>query len=274
MVHSSRVTPWKQIESAIHYRFRDRSLLKRALTHKSMASNPNDPTMHNEVLEFLGDAVLELVVTDFLFRQWGQRLNEGVLTRRRARLINSRVLSQIGRRIGLHHWVFARPESTAPERFEAQLLADTFEALIAAVYLDSNSFDVTRDWLLHIIEPELQSLLQGKMLWMDYRSLLQEYIQAEARRLPEFKLESTSGPDHQKTFVISVYFSGVRLGVGNGPSKKDAAQIASREALLHLNDPKIRQMLGFRNPPPPIPAAEAEDTAPPHAPEDEHPTPG
>ena len=262
-----------QIEERLGYRFQDRALLERALTHKSAALDPMDPRAHNEVLEFLGDAVLELAITDYLYRAWGETTSEGVLTRRRARLINSRVLAKVGERLELFRWIRARSETTAPDRFHRQLMADTLEALIGAIYLDSD-FPTAGAWILRVMTPELQDLSRGRAVWMDYRSLLQEYIQGETRRLPEFHVEDVSGPDHEKVFTLAVYYAGEKLGTGRGRTKKEAAQTASRSALTRLRQEAFRRRLGLQNPPPPLPDGPVEDSDPLNVPADERPSPG
>lgn len=262
-----------ELEDLIGYHFRNIELLRQALTHKSVSANPANPQTHNEVLEYLGDAVLELAITDYLFRLWGNTKTEGVLTRRRARLINSQVLAHIGRRIHLEQWIFTRVEQTAANRFMTQLLADSLEALIGAVYLDSD-FEMARRCILGLFEPELQRMIHGQPLWVDYRSILQEYIQGETHSLPKFREEGSSGPEHEKTFTMSVYLGETELGRGVGYTKKEAAQDASAKALIHLSNPDFRHRLGLSNDPPKIPGVGVEDTSLPNVEEDECPNPG
>jgi len=274
MAEAVRSSPdWVECQQVIGYVFRDLNLLQRAMTHKSMAVRPADPLSHNEVLEFLGDAVLELAVTDYLVRKWGHQYLEGELTKRRTYIINSTVLTQVSQRLGLDRFVRTRPEKTAPERFLRQLLADTFEALVGAIYLDSD-FETARGWVLRVLRPELEALEQNALPWVDYRSLLQEYIQAFSPELPEYRLMNVSGPEHARWFEIGIYYKGQLLGQGVGATKKQAAQAAARATLLLLQDPERREALGLTAPPPPVEPAEGVDSVPSGVPDDGYPSLG
>ncbi len=225
-------------------------LLVRALTHKSLSPNPQDPTTHNEVLEFLGDAVLELIISEALYKEFGSIAHEGDLTRYRSLLINAEALYQLAKAIGLGEYVFARDEKTGKVRFYKQLMADTFEAVVGALFVEKG-YEITKGWVLETFEPLFQNLRTGRILTKDYRSTLQEYFQAECQQVPRYTVVEVEGPPHERVFTLVVQFKGVELGRGRGHSKKEAAQEAAKSALQALQNESLRARLGFRTPPPP-----------------------
>ncbi len=259
-------------QQQLGYRFQDVRLLERALTHKSMSGRPTNPLTHNEVLEFLGDAVLELAVTDYLVRKYGHQMLEGDLTKRRTYIINTTTLSRIGRRLHLLDFIRFRPDKTAVHRFIRQLLADTLEAIIGAIYLDSD-FVTARDWILRVFAPELKMMEHNLFHWINYRNILQEYLQSFAPELPEYHVVRSSGPEHAREFEIAVVYRGTELGRGVGPTKKQAAQRAARSALQMLQDPDLRARLGLTTPPPAVESVADEDTVWNSGQPDEYPTP-
>ena len=230
--------PLDALEERLGHRFRDRALLLRALTHSSFA-NEADPAAgvaDNETLEFLGDSVLGFLVADLLFRahpEWGQ----GWLTKARAELVSEGAFADKGRNLGLGTLLrLARTDERAGGRERDARLADAFEALVAAVYLDVG-LDAARAVVEKLFSAGLASLDPGELSRRDFKSALQERAQADGKPLPRYRLLSESGPDHEKRFVYEVRFGeGDELtATGEGPSKKEAQREAARAALAALD---------------------------------------
>ena len=230
--------PLDALEERLGHRFRDRALLLRALTHSSFA-NEADPAAgvaDNETLEFLGDSVLGFLVADLLFRahpEWGQ----GWLTKARAELVSEGAFADKGRNLGLGTLLrLARTDERAGGRERDARLADAFEALVAAVYLDAG-LDAARAVVEKLFSAGLASLDPGELSRRDFKSALQERAQADGKPLPRYRLLSESGPDHEKRFVYEVRFGeGDELtATGEGPSKKEAQREAARAALAALD---------------------------------------
>ncbi len=219
------------LEQAIAYRFRDRGLLEHALTHTSKANEDvTGGVFDNESLEFLGDAVLGFIVADVLFRDFPD-FDEGRKSKAKAAVVSTAALAKLAERLGLgEHLLLGRGEEKTGGRFKQALLADTYEALIAAIYLDggveqAQAF-VMREFADLLAEAHGTSVAAG-----DYKSALQEFLQAADRPLPEYRLAATHGPDHRKEFEIDVVVDGEALARGVGASKKDAEQDGARKAL-------------------------------------------
>jgi ribonuclease-3 len=225
-----------QLQNRIGYRFRDRGLLEHALTHKSRAAeDASGGVADNESLEFLGDAVLGLVVADALFRQY-PGYNEGQKSKIKAAAVSTQSLAHHAERLRLgDHLILGRGEEKTGGRFKQALLADTYEALIAAVYLDGG-LEAAEVFLTR----ELQDVLDAgstPAFARDYKSALQERVQGLGRSLPEYRVAGESGPDHRKTFTVEVAVGGEVLGEAAGGTKKEAEQEAARLALEHLSSP-------------------------------------
>jgi ribonuclease-3 len=230
--------PLDPLEERLGHRFRDRALLLRALTHSSFA-NETDPAAgvaDNETLEFLGDSVLGFLVADLLFRahpEWGQ----GWLTKARAELVSEGAFADKGRFLGLGALLRLAPtDERAGGRERDARLADAFEALIAAVYLDAG-LEAGRAAVERLFSADLAALDPGELSRRDFKSALQERAQADGKPLPRYRLLSESGPDHEKRFVYEVRFGeGDELtATGEGPSKKEAQREAARAALDRLS---------------------------------------
>jgi ribonuclease-3 len=217
------------IENVLDVDFRDRELLRRALTHRSYAHEacfPSDATY--ERLEFLGDAVLDVVVSDHLYRKHPE-LNEGDLTRIRSNLVNMNSLAETGRERGIGDFVLLSKEERADGGGEkASIIADALEALIGAVYLDQGLDEAGR-LCLRLFEKRLEDAVCGTLDY-DFKSRLQEMVVKERGSLPRYRLRE-EGPDHRKTFHAVVYIADSKMGTGSGSSKKEAEQEAAREAL-------------------------------------------
>lgn len=204
-------------------------LLDRALTHASALGDSPEFSGNNESLEFLGDAVLGLAVADWLYAQV-PNLSPGQYTQMRARVVNKRSLAAVAESLSLGTYVrMGRGEETAGGRHRPGLLADCFEAMVGAVFLDAG-WSAARDFAVRSLQTELQAAPHTAGDW-DYRSQLQNFCQARQWPLPEFEVTSESGPDHRKTFEVTVKVRGAAVGSGRGATKKEAEQSAARAAL-------------------------------------------
>jgi ribonuclease-3 len=227
---------FEELQDRIGYRFRDRGLLEHALTHRSRAAEDvSGGVSDNESLEFLGDAVLGLVTADILFRQYPQ-YNEGQKSKIKAAVVSAQSLARRAEHIRLgDHLLLGRGEEKTGGRFKHALLADAYEALIAAVYLDGGlpaaAAFLEREFTDAIVEGAGQSVVGA-----DYKSALQERLQALGRPLPEYRVAGQAGPDHRKIFTIEVVVAGEVLGSASGRAKKEAEQEAARGALQQMAD--------------------------------------
>ena len=216
----------KGLEDRIGYRFKDKALLKQALTHRSYAHEMK--VVSNERLEFLGDAVLELIIRDWLFIHY-PKVREGDLTRLKASLVGETALANVARCICLNEvLLLGKSEQQGGGANKNSILADALEALIGAVYLDSN-FAKVKEVVLRIFSPFLHQINLCQI--NDYKSTLQNRLQAELQILPKYRILKTIGPDHDKEFIVGVYIQGKLWGKGRGRSRKMAEQMAAKEAL-------------------------------------------
>ena len=214
-----------QLETIIGYQFKNPELLETALTHTSYANESKVATTHNERLEFLGDSVLSVVVADYLFHQSGRP--EGELTRMRASLVSEDALFQFAQEIQLGEYLrLGHGEDLGGGRSRPSVVSDAFEAVIAALYLDGG-MEAARNFILPFIT-------EGKHAEADYKTRLQEIVQQNPEERLSYVVESESGPDHDKHFVVAVRFNSDRVARGEGRSKKAAEQCAAKEALKLL----------------------------------------
>jgi len=225
----------RSVEAKLDYEFRNRTLLVRALVHRShthVAGKSRSDS--NERLEFLGDAVLELVVNEHLYRSRPD-LEEGDLTKMKSQLVCGKSLSVVAERLELgEHILMSRGEAATGGRHRSSILADTVEAVLGAVYLDGGlepARKVIRDLLLRNVEQIVTGSVMG-----NYKSRLQEIIQARHKVPPRYRVRDVDGPDHERSFTVEVVFRSNSLGVGSGPSKKEAEQEAAREALNRIEE--------------------------------------
>jgi ribonuclease III len=220
------------LEAGLGYRFRDAGLLRLALTHPSLAHEMGGGQQHNQRLEFLGDAVLQLIITTRLFEQYPE-LGEGPLTQARAQMVNRTMLAQHGRKLDLGaHLVLSRGEDSSGGRTRSSTIADAFEALIGAVYLDSD-FRQTTEVVLGLYKEVLGELEVLPNL-SNPKGELQELLQSTSPEPPRYELKSSSGPDHNRSFECAVTHRGQELGRGFGRSKKTAESAAAQSALDRL----------------------------------------
>ncbi len=214
--------------------FNNLSLLEQALVHSSYINeNPDVASTSNERLEFLGDAVLGLIVAEKLYQDFSH-LTEGEMTKLRAALVRQDTLARMARTIKLGDYLYlGKGEETSGGRRKPANLAATLEAIIAAIFLDQGS-STARDFILRLLDAELQKAVsQGT--GVDYKSELQELIQARERETPTYHIIEATGPDHDKTFTVEVRLGETVLGRGSGKSKKIAETEAARSALEKLS---------------------------------------
>ena len=213
------------IEEKIDYRFKKKDLLKVALTHSSHSGN----STNNERLEFLGDAVLELIISEYLFLS--HKLSEGKMTKIRSNIVCAESLSKAAYELQLGDHIFlGKGEIVTGGRQRKSNLANAFEALIGAVFLDSN-FEKTRKVVLKVLESNIQLALSGALV-KDYKTELQEYIQKNNDNVIEYVLDRSEGPEHNKTFYIKLIFNGECVSDGIGKSKKEGEQDAAKNYLM------------------------------------------
>jgi len=238
-VSSAVEVPLESLDRALEVSFRDAALREAALTHRSYAFE-HGTTVTNERMEFLGDSVLGLVVTDMTYRSYPE-LPEGSLAKLRAAIVNMSALADVARTLGLGQIVLlGRGEELSGGRNKASILADALEAVFGAVYLDLG-LDVARDLIERLFRPRMEAYVRGEGE-RDYKTILQELASQELRAMPEYRLEER-GPDHEKEFTATVFLSGEPVGTGVGRSKKEAEQQAAREAYA-----RFAQQLGEANP--------------------------
>lgn len=212
------------------FEFKDVNLLVTAFTHRSYVNeHRKSVSEHNERLEFLGDAVLELVVTDFLFNNYTEP--EGILTSWRASLVRTESIGEAGQKIGYEPLIrMSRGEKQGSERARLQILANAFEALIGAIYLE-RGYDDAAVFIQKHISSKLELILK-EGTWRDPKSHLQEVMQRKDGVTPKYVVIEEVGPDHDKIFTLGVYSGNTLVSTGTGPSKQHAQQEAAKEALL------------------------------------------
>jgi ribonuclease-3 len=220
------------LEKALGLRFKDESLRETALTHRSFAFEQGVlPT--NERLEFLGDAVLGVVVTDIAFQSF-RDLSEGELAKLRAAVVNMTTLAEVARELDLGNAILlGKGEELSGGRGKASILADAFEAVLGAVYLDRGMKTATT-LVRRLFWPRMAAYVRGEGD-RDYKTILQELAAQDVGRLPEYRLEE-QGPDHAKEFTAAVYLGGQLYGRGTGRSKKEAEQQAAHEAYARFTE--------------------------------------
>ncbi|MGN0488876.1 MAG: ribonuclease III [Ruminococcus sp.] len=219
----------KDFENRIEYKFKNPKLLEEALTHSSYANEHRDKHIKcNERLEFLGDAVLSVVVADYIFENYPD-LPEGELTKLRSALVCEKALYMFGKQIKLGEYLLlSRGEKNGGGAERPSIVSDAFEAVIAAIYLDGG-LDAARKHILRFVIPEVKNMRTKP--FKDYKTTLQEIVQKNPGEILEYNMVSESGPDHDKHFVFEVYLNSNVIGKGGGRSKKEAEQNAAREAL-------------------------------------------
>jgi len=218
-----------ELQEVVGSPFEDDSLLKEALVHRSyLNENPTFPSADNQRLEFLGDALLDFVAGDYLYRRY-PKMREGELTSLRAALVKEETLARFAQALHLGRYLYlGRGEEESGGRERPSLLADAFEALVGALYLDGG-LKSAQGFILHFLEPETERVLEGEV--RDYKSLFQEEAQRRFQATPLYRTIDERGPDHDKTFTVEVLIEDKIYGRGEGRSKQAAEQEAARQAL-------------------------------------------
>jgi len=221
------------LEKSIKYSFKRKTLIQEAITHKSFAhENPRESTLFNERLEFLGDAVLSLIISEYLFKEYPE-YTESQLSRLRAYAVRESTLVEVARDLNLGTFLrLGRGEEISGGRGKSSILANAFEALIGAIYIDGG-IKRAREFILKNLLDKIEEIIR-KDLVFDYKSKLQEIAQAEFGVLPRYVINREEGPEHDKTFEVNVYIKNKLYGTGRGKSKKSAQQLAAKAGIKRL----------------------------------------
>jgi ribonuclease III len=217
-------------EKSIGIEFANKELIQRAFTHRSYINeNPRSGMQHNERLEFLGDAVLELIVTDYLFRTYPTH-TEGDLTAYRSALVNAIVAAEVAQSLGMNEYLLlSKGESKDVGRARQTILANAYESFIGALYLDQG-YGVCDTFIKKTLIPKLGEII-SKKLWRDAKSHVQEEAQERLGVTPSYEVVGQLGPDHDKFFTVGVFFGDKKIAEGKGRSKQEAQQAAAQTAL-------------------------------------------
>jgi ribonuclease-3 len=230
------VAAYEDLQTRLGYRFKEPSLLQLALTHPSIAHEQGVPVQTNQRLEFLGDAVLQLVLTGALYEKF-PAFGEGPLTKARAKLVNRRTLAEHGHRLGLgESLILSKGEAQHGGRERPSALADTFEAVLGAIFLDGG-FTAAREFILREFLPAFGELNVIPML-ENPKGELQEMLQSVSSESPQYQVISSTGPDHDRVFECTVHHGGAELARGTGKSKKAAESEAALAALAKIREAK------------------------------------
>jgi ribonuclease-3 len=221
---------FSQFEKKTNIVFNDKKLLEQAFIHRSYINeNTGSQLCHNERLEFLGDAVLELIVTDYLYNKYPDR-DEGSLTAYRSSLVNAITIGEIALSLGMNEYLLlSKGEARDIGKARGYILANTYEAYVGAVYLD-RGYDVAKDFIAKSLFNKID-IIVAKKLWRDPKSLIQEKSQEFLNVTPSYKVLYEAGPDHDKHFTIGIHFGDELIAEGKGKSKQEAEQEAARKAL-------------------------------------------
>jgi ribonuclease III len=217
-------------EKLIGIEFKDKDLLKQAFTHRSFLNEHKSlKGKHNERLEFLGDAVLELAVTDYLYEKYPEK-NEGDLTSIRSALVNATTCAEVAKKLNVNDYLLlSKGEAKDTGRARQYILANALEAIIGAIYIDLG-YEKSKDFILEYIAPLTEQIVK-EQLWVDAKSKFQEKAQDIAGVTPSYKTMKEEGPDHDKKFTVGVFLGENLVSEGSGDSKQDAEQSAARHAL-------------------------------------------
>lgn len=219
-----------KFEKEVGIIFEDKKLLEQAFIHRSYINeNSGSKLSHNERLEFLGDAVLELAVTNYLYLKYRDR-DEGELTAYRSALVNAVIIGEVAGDLGMNNYLLlSKGESKDMGKARSYILANTYEAYVGAVYLD-RGYNIAEKFIADTLFGKIDEIV-AKKLWRDAKSLVQEKSQEYVGFTPSYKVVSEAGPDHDKHFTIAIFFGDERIAEGKGKSKQEAEQSAARNAL-------------------------------------------
>ncbi len=221
---------FKKFEKEIGITFNNKDILTQAFTHRSyLNENSKLGIGHNERLEFLGDAVLELVVTDFLYKNYPNSA-EGELTAYRSALVNATIIGEVAMELSMGEYLLlSKGETRDIGKARTYILANTYEAFVGALYQDQG-YEISKDFIEKTLLPRVDEIVKKK-LWRDSKSLVQEKSQEHLSITPSYKVINESGPDHDKHFTVGIFFGEDRIAEGKGHSKQEAEQAAARMAL-------------------------------------------
>lgn len=228
--------PIEELEKTIGYYFNDKSILKTALTHSSYANEQRShgkktKCEYNERLEFLGDSVLSLITSEYIYDKFKDH-PEGYLTKVRAAVVCSKSLSMLAQKINLGAYLFLGRGETENGRVNPKILENAFEALLAAIYLDSNhSKETVRDFLIPLMAEEIKEASKNEIN-RDYKTALQQFVQANGKEKISYTCVDERGPDHDKLFDVEVRLNSNVIGKGTGKTKREAEQLAAKEACI------------------------------------------
>ncbi len=210
--------------------FKNKKLLEQAFIHRSYINeNSGSKLSHNERLEFLGDAVLELVVTDHLYREYPTN-NEGELTAYRSSLVNANIIGEVALELGMNEYLLlSKGEAKDVGKARSYILANTYEAYVGALYMDLG-YEPAAKFIKDTLFGKLKTIVEKK-LWRDAKSLVQEKSQEYLNITPSYKVMGETGPDHDKSFTVGIFFGEDKIATGKGKSKQEAEQEAARNAL-------------------------------------------
>lgn len=226
---------FEELESRISYSFKNKETLLRALTHRSYShESPERVIRDNETLEFLGDSILGFIISELLFDKYASQYTEGLMSKVKSYIISTEILSMKAREIELGtHLLLGRGEEKTGGRTKRSLLANTFEALIAAIYLDGG-LDQTKDFVHRFFRQTIEDVAERDFHFNDFKSLLQEKLQSLGEAPPDYSIILEEGPHHQKTFHVDIRIRNVAVACGTGGTKKEAEQDAARKAYEQL----------------------------------------
>ncbi len=221
---------FNKLEERIGYYYKDKNLLKLALTHSSYANEKRNKTNdYNERLEFLGDSVLGLIISEYVYKRYSE-YTEGEMTKMRAKIVCENTLYEVASDIELgEYMLFGKGELLSGGKNRPSILADAFESLLASLYLDGG-FDVVKEVIFRLMKEKI-SLAERGLIVEDYKTYLQEYVQASKNKILKYELIEEIGPDHLKTFKTAVKINDEVCGIGEGRSKKESEQNAAKKAI-------------------------------------------
>lgn len=240
----------EELEAKLRYHFKNKEILKNALIHKSYHEGMQKDLLNNEKLEFLGDSVINLVITDFLFKRF-KKLKEGELSKLKAHLVSTNFLFEIAESIQLSDYIFlGKGEEKNNGRKNKKIISSLFEAVVGSIYLDSN-FKIASETIISFFKNFLEDLLEKRITINDYKSELQEVIQKQKNVLPVYEIVKESGKSPNLIFTVAVFLDKKEIGRGTGKSKRKAEQDAAYKALKSgdnfINYEKLSEVFFLKN---------------------------
>ncbi len=235
MLSETRIASLNQLSAKLSYNFTDLETLNVALTHSSYVNGENKAHKHNERMEFLGDAVLELCGSEYHYKNY-PKMNEGLMTRTRSRAVYEPALFDVARSLNLGSYLLlSHGEENTGGREKPSILSDALEAVIGAIYLDGG-IEPARQFILSFVRTSIEDAIKSVSV-KDYKTLLQEYVQHRHAGELKYTVIGINGPDHKRIFTMQVSIGGVVYGFGDGSSKQEAGQHAAKATLELLNQP-------------------------------------